>query len=232
MKCKLNATTPTENAMPRYKRFLTLASILIVVVVIVANIAVPLKSKKYLYGSASDIPACYTAIVLGAKVNADGRPSDYLQDRLDCAVELYRAGKVRRFLLSGDHGRTTYDEVNNMKLYLEKQGIPTADIFLDHAGFDTYNTMVRAKKIFRVTDAIIVTQAFHLPRAIYIARSKGLKAYGFKADKRVYSGMKALRFREVPARVKAFAEVTLHKRPHFLGTQIPITGDSRLSYDR
>lgn len=199
---------------------------------ITANVVVIRKSKRFLYDNISDIPKCYTAIVLGAKVQQDGTPSDYLQDRLDMAIELYHNNKISRFLLSGDHGQTTYDEVNNMKAYLLNHGIDTADIFLDHAGFDTYNTMVRAKNIFQVTDAIIVTQAFHLPRAVYIARSQDIEAFGINADKRQYAAMKSLKIREALARVKAFAEVTFHKNPKYLGEQIPITGDSKLSYDK
>ncbi len=177
------------------------------------------------------LPACYTGIVLGARVSAKGVPSDYLQDRLDLGIELYRSKKIRRFLLTGDHGRKTYDEVNNMKAYLINRGIPTTDIFLDHAGFDTYSSMVRAVKIFQVKKAIIVTQEFHLPRAVYIARSKGLEAYGIKADRRLYNGMKRLKVREILAKVKAFTEVTIHKKPKYLGDPIPITGDSKKSYD-
>ena len=203
----------------------------ILILLIIANVVVFYQSKNYIYSEVSEVPTCYTAIVLGAKVNANGVPSDYLQDRLDLAVELYRDNKITRFLLSGDHGQTSYDEVNNMKAYLLDQGINSADIFLDHAGFDTYNTMVRASKIFQVKDAIIVTQEFHLPRAVFIARSKGIEAYGIKADKREYRAMKTLKIREALAKVKAFAEVVINKNPRYLGNQIPITGDSKLSYD-
>ena len=160
-----------------------------------------------------------------------GYPSDYLKDRMDVAIELYKNKKVKRFLLSGDHGRKNYDEVNNMKKYLIDNGINTEDIFLDHAGFDTYNTMVRAKEIFQVTDAIIVTQEFHLSRAVYLARSKGITAFGIKADKRSYAAISKLKIRETIANVKAFIEVLINKSPKFLGSKIPITGNSKLSYD-
>ncbi len=203
----------------------------ILILLIIANAVVFYQSKEYMYSNFSDVPKCYTAIVLGAKVYSNGVPSDYLRDRLDVAIELYRNNKVTRFLLSGDHGQTSYDEVNNMKAYLLDHGINSADVFLDHAGFDTYNTMVRARKIFQVKDAIIVTQEFHLPRAVYIARSKGIEAYGIKADKREYRAMKTLKIREALAKVKAFGEVLINKKPRFMGNEIPITGDSKLSYD-
>ncbi len=212
-------------------RSLIILSTLILLIVVVANVVVFKKSKRYLYEKVTNVPKCYTAIVLGAKVSTQGIPSDYLQDRLDMAIELYRNKKITRFLLSGDHGQTSYDEVNNMKAYLIGHGINTVDIFLDHAGFDTYSTMVRARKIFQVKDAIIVTQEFHLPRSVYIARSKGIEAYGIKADKRKYAAMKSIKLREMLAKVKAFTEVTINMKPKYLGDQIPITGDSSLSYD-
>lgn len=220
--------------MKKYKKLIKLLvvfSIGLILLVVLANSVIFFKSQQYIYDQVAGVPKCYTAIVLGAKVSSKGVPSDFLQDRLDVAMELYNSKKITRFLLSGDHGQTSYDEVNNMKNYLVKRGVDTKDIFLDHAGFDTYNSMVRAKEIFQIKDAIIVTQDFHLPRAVFIARSKGLEAYGIKADKRNYAALKRLKFRELLARVKAFAEVAIIKKPHFLGNQIPITGDSKLSYD-
>jgi SanA protein len=215
----------------RFQKPLVLFTAALLSLIIIANTAVYIKSHKYIYDKVSEVPKCYTAIVLGAKVSSKGVPSDFLQDRLDVAIELYKNNKIVRFLLSGDHGRANYDEVNNMKNYLINHGINARDIFLDHAGFDTYSSMVRAKKIFQINDVIIVSQEFHLPRAIYIARNKGLVAYGIKADKRNYAALKSLKFRELLAKVKAFAEVSINKKPKYLGNQIPITGDSKLSYD-
>jgi len=220
--------------MKKIKKFIKpviVLSAFILLILIIANAVIFKQSKRHIYSQVSDVPKCYTAIVLGAKVYSNGFPSDYLQDRLDMAIELYRNNKITRFLLSGDHGQTSYDEVNSMKAYLIDHGINTVDIFLDHAGFDTYSTMVRARKIFQVKDAIIVTQEFHLPRAIYIARNKGIEAYGIKADKREYAALKTLKIREALAKVKAFTEVIFNKKPKYLGDQIPITGDSKLSYD-
>jgi len=215
----------------RFQKPIVAISLFVIIWVIIANVVISKKSKGYIYEDVTNVPHCYVAIVLGAKVSPNGIPSDYLQDRLDMAIKLYRNKKVNRFLLSGDHGHTTYDEVNGMKSYLIRQGIHTTDIFLDHAGFDTYSTMTRAKKVFQVNDAIIVTQEFHLPRAVYLARSKGIQAYGVIADKRVYVALKTLKIREILARVKAFTEVSINKKPKFLGDEIPITGDSKLSYD-
>jgi SanA protein len=205
--------------------------IFLIILGVVANHAVVTKSKSLIYSNVDSIPSCYTAIVLGAHVTDSGYPSDFLKDRLDVAIELYKKNKVKRFLLTGDHGKLKYDEVNNMKKYLIENHINTADIFLDHAGFDTYNSMVRAKDIFEVKDAIIVTQEFHLPRALYIAVNKGLKVYGIKADRRQYSSIKRLNIREKIAIIKAFFEVSINRKPKFLGEKIPITGNSNLSYD-
>lgn len=212
-------------------RICLLASISLLILIIVSNVIIRYKSRNFIYKNITDVPACYTVIVLGAKVSAHGTPSNYLHDRLEKAIEVYNNHKALRFLLSGDHGQTTYDEVNAMKNYLLDRGIKTEDIFLDHAGFDTYSTMVRAKNVFLIKDAIIVSQEFHLPRAVYIARSVGLDARGINADNNDYAGLKQLKGREILARVKAFVEVMFHKNPRFLGEQIPITGDSRLSYD-
>lgn len=212
----------------RYSLFICLG---ILVGIVLINVYIHFKSKSYIYSDVDKVPTCYTAIVLGAFVSNSGQFSNFLQDRLDKSIELYQNKKVKRFLLSGDHGRTNYDEVNNMKRYLLKRDVDTCDIFLDHAGFDTYNSMVRAKEIFKVTDAVVVTQKFHLTRAVYIARAKGLNAYGVIADKQGYSSLSLLKVREVLAKLKAFYEVLIDKSPRFLGEPIPITGDSRLSYD-
>ena len=215
--------------MTRFKYFIGFC-ILVVIFILSVNVMVILKSNKYIYDRVEDVPNCYTAIVLGALVSKSGYLSDFLKDRMDVAIELYKAKKVKRFLLSGDHGQPEYDEVNSMKNYLLDQDINPNDIFLDHAGFDTYNTIVRAKEIFQVKDAIIISQEFHLPRAVYIARSKGLEAYGINADKRVYSSIGRLKFREVIANIKAFYELLINKKARFSGEMIPITGDSRLSH--
>jgi len=199
--------------------------------VVFINILMSSNSSKYMYADINKIPVCFTAIVPGALVSSSGYPSDFLQDRLDVALELYKRHKIMRFLLSGDHGHQNYDEVNNMKYYLLQRGVDISDIFLDHAGFDTYSTMVRAKKVFCVDRAIIISQEFHLPRALYIARHNGIEAYGIKADRREYSSMKRLKFRELIANIKALIEIVINKKPHFLGPEIPITGDSKLSYD-
>ena len=202
-----------------------------VISILSIDIYITYKADKYISQDANSVMPCYTAIVLGASVSNEGELSSVLTDRMQTAMELYQSGKVQRFLLSGDHGRKQYDEVNSMKNFLLANGISSKDIFLDHAGFDTYNSLVRAKKIFEVNRAIIVTQDFHLPRAVFIGRSIGLDTYGAKADKREYRNMYKLQFRELLANVKAVYEVLLDINPKYLGSKIPITGDSQLSWD-
>ncbi len=205
--------------------------ILGIIVVIGINYYVWNYSKRYIYSDIRRVPSCYTALVLGAHVSDSGNPSDILKDRLNTAIELYKNNKISRFLVSGDHGRVVYDEAKAMKDFLIEQGIDSSDIFMDHAGFDTYNSIERAKRIFEITDVIIVTQEFHLNRALYIARKKNLVAYGITADKRLYKSIKYLKFREKIAVLKAFFEVMINREPHFSGDIIPITADSKLSYD-
>jgi len=183
------------------------------------------------YARVADAPRRQAAIVPGALVYRDGRPSDILADRLQTALELYRSGKVDKILASGDHGRTHYDEVNTMRRWLAARGVASEDIFMDHAGFDTCDTMQRAHRVFRVASAVVVTQDFHLPRAVYLARQAGIEAVGVKADRHRYRKEVQNTLRESVARAKSFAEVHLGIGPRFLGPEIPITGDGRATWD-
>ncbi|MGI5845344.1 MAG: SanA/YdcF family protein [Candidatus Xenobium sp.] len=177
-----------------------------------------------------DVEPAQVALVPGAYVYPNGTPSAVVQDRLDTALDLYRSGRVARILVSGDHGEKSYDEVNGMRKYLERNKVPTEHIFMDHAGFDTYDSMYRAREVFAVRSAVVVTQGFHLHRALYIARSLGLKVQGLAADRRDYMDASYYDLREILARVKAFGEVTLARKPVFLGPVIPITGDGRQTH--
>ncbi|MDB5260465.1 MAG: hypothetical protein JWN37_696 [Candidatus Nomurabacteria bacterium] len=166
----------------------------------------------------------HTAIVLGASVTSAGQLSSILKDRADIAISLYKNGKVKTILITGDDGTEYHNEVNPTRDYMLSQGVPTEAIFLDHAGFDTYSSMYRARDIFMVDSAIIVTQSFHLPRSLFIARSLGIKAYGARADQHEYLFKNNIR--EVFADVKAVIDVVSKREPKFLGEEIPITGDS------
>ncbi len=211
------------------KIFITGISSLLLLVII--NIYINNYSKEYIFKNPQKLKKSYTVLVLGAYVYRDGTLSAVLKDRALKALELYKNKTVSKILLSGDHGKKNYDEVNHMKNFLLKRGVPASDIFMDHAGFNTYNSIVRAKKIFLTKNLIIVTQKFHLPRAIYIARKKGLNAYGYIADRRIYLNNSYNKFREFFANIKAFIHVGINKSPKFLGPKIPITGDSKKSWD-
>ena len=170
-------------------------------------------------------------LILGCGVHSDGSPSDMLHDRLRRGVELYELGAAPKLLMSGDHGRKGYDEVDAMKHFAVDAGIDSDDVFMDHAGFSTYESMYRAKEIFQAKRIIIVTQEYHLYRAIYIAESLGLEAYGVSSDYRAYSGQFRMDVREILARVKDFGICVIRPKPTFLGEAIPIWGDGDLTND-
>jgi len=164
-------------------------------------------------------------IVPGAGLLPDGTPNRMLIDRLDKAIELYESGAASRIIMSGDHGQPYYDEVNAMKDYATGKGVPEDDVFMDHAGFSTYETIYRAKAIFKVERPIIVTQKYHLYRAVYIARSFGLEAYGVDAHRVTYTGQKMRDVREVAARIKDFFSCIFKPEPTYLGEEIPISSN-------
>ena len=170
-------------------------------------------------------------LVLGCLVKSDGAPSDMLHDRLQRGVELYDMGAAPKILMTGDHGRDDYDEVAAMKRFAVEAGVPSENVFMDHAGFSTYESMYRARDIFQAKKILIVTQEYHLYRAIYIAESLGLEAYGVASDYRSYSGQLSRDVREMLARVKDFGTSLLQPKPTFLGEAIPIWGDGNLTND-
>ncbi|MBQ0101884.1 MAG: YdcF family protein [Firmicutes bacterium] len=162
-------------------------------------------------------------LVLGCGVKSDGTPSDMLHDRVKVGIRVFDTGVTDRILMSGDHGRTNYDEVNAMKKMATDSGIDPDEVFLDHAGFSTYESMYRAKEIFCVKKMIIVTQEYHLSRAIYIARALGIEAYGVSADERNYRNQTYRELREAVARVKDVFYCIAKPKPTYLGKKIPIT---------
>lgn len=208
---------------------------LIVIAILIISITISTVSsyKKYIY-NIEDIPSGNDAIiVLGAGVRGDGTPSDILSDRLETSLEVFEAGLGNTFILSGDHGREEYNEVRAMKEYIMNGNVDEKLIFMDHAGFSTYDTMYRAKKIFKVDKAVIVTNEYHLPRALYIARKLGIEAYGVKSDIREYQLMDSYKKRELLAKLKDFAYVNILKpEPKFLGEAIPVSSsDGRVTED-
>lgn len=171
-------------------------------------------------------------LVLGCRVYEDGTPSHMLEDRLQQSVELFELGAAPKLLMSGDHGQQEYDEVNTMKRYAVEHGVASSAVFMDHAGFSTYESLYRAKEVFGVERVIIVTQRYHLYRALYIARQLGLEAYGVASDPRSYAGQIVREVREILARNKDFLNTIFWPEPTYLGEQIPITGDGDITNDR
>lgn len=198
------------------------------------NLAVIRSAEKHLLSvdKAVSLEDVDCILVLGCKVHGDGEPSDMLEDRLLRGLELYEAGAAPKLLMSGDHGQTDYDEVDAMKHFAVDRGVPSENVFMDHAGFSTYESMYRARDVFQAKKIIIVTQGYHLYRAVYIARALGLEAYGVDADLRNYSGQSGRDFREILARVKDFWTCVFQPEPTYLGLPIPISGDGNLTNDK
>lgn len=170
-------------------------------------------------------------LVLGCYVHDSGRPSDMLADRLRRGIELYQSEAAPKLLMSGDHGQKDYNEVKAMKLEAMEEGIPSEDIFMDHAGFSTYESIFRARDVFAADKIIIVSQKYHLYRALHIANALGVEAYGVAADYHTYVGQANREVREILARNKDFAISILKPDPTYLGDVIAVSGDGNLTND-
>ena len=212
--------------MSRTVRVSILAALFIALAALLVPITMRLVVSRFLYVSDADIPKTEVAIVLGASVEGQ-EPSPILADRANAAIKLFDDGKVSKILVTGDNASTNYNEVNPVQKYLLAAGIPPQDIFLDHAGFDTYSSMYRAKVIFQATSATIVTQDFHLPRAVFIARHLGIDANGYAAGG---SGSIWDYLREIPASGKALLDLIVHRKPEYLGMPYPLTGDGQVTW--
>lgn len=170
-------------------------------------------------------------LVLGCGVRGD-QPSPMLNDRILGGVELYKIGAAPKIIMSGDHGRTEYDEVNVMKRVAIENGVESSDVFMDHAGFSTYDSLYRAKEIFQTKKIIIVTQKYHLYRALYIAEKLGLEAYGVNSDPQLYAGQMQRNVREILARDKDFVKCIIKPQSTCLGEVIPVSGNGDLTNDK
>lgn len=209
--------------------------IIIVVIVIMLGINLYVKSstKKQIivnddYSSLKDIDCI---IVLGAGIWGD-KPSPMLEDRLLKAIDLYQNNVSSKIIMSGDHGRQDYDEVNTMKSFAIEKGVPSESIFMDHAGFSSYESIYRAKEIFGAKKIVIVTQKYHLYRALYIANQLGIEAYGVGADPRQYVGATYREIREILARNKDFIKCIFKPEPTYLGDTIPVSGNGDITNDK
>ncbi|NLA70642.1 MAG: DUF218 domain-containing protein [Clostridiales bacterium] len=215
--------------MKLIKKLLKLIIICFVIAALI-NVGARILGKFLIKDSVSDCSQAQCAIVLGSAVYSDGTPGEFLKERLDAGIELYWSGKVDKLLFSGDNGQVDYNEVEAMKTYALEAGVAEEDVFLDHAGFSTYESMYRAQKIFDVDSAIVVTQEYHLYRALMIGKILGIDVTGYSANDIEVSGYTARRVREFLATDKDFVQSIFMLKPTYLGDEIPITGDGHLSW--
>ncbi|WP_047450730.1 vancomycin high temperature exclusion protein [Alistipes sp. ZOR0009] len=197
--------------------------ILSLILIIYANNKIEKASEKDVFYSVSEIPSNNVGLLLGtSKYLRSGKPNQYFENRITATVQLYKAGKIKNVVISGDHGKKNYNEPQDMKNELVKQGIPQESIYLDYAGFRTYDSVYRIKEIFGQTNFTIISQEFHNKRALYIAKSLNLHASGFNAkDVDAYNGFKT-KVREKFARVKMLIDLAISKKPKYLGEKIEI----------
>lgn len=191
--------------------------------IVACNLAIEKKASGKVFAQTEQMPYNPTGLVLGTTPKLDdGRPNLYFDYRMDAAAALYKAGKVRYLLISGDNHRKQYNEPEEMKKALLARGIPEEAMYLDYAGLRTLDSVVRAKEIFGQDSITVISQKFHNQRAIYLADAYGLQAVGYNAkDVNTYTGLKT-RIRELFARVKVFIDLVLHKQPKYLGEKIPL----------
>jgi len=188
-------------------------AILTIIVVFLLNVQAEKQSLNFIYQDANKIPKAQTIMILGASVRNNKTMSDMLKDRADTAIEIFKKNKTSSILISGDGNSKNYNEVEVVKKYLLEQGIPQEKIVLDYYGFDTYDSLYRARDVFKFKSLIISTQNFHLPRAVFIAQNLGLTAYGITADKHNYKNIELNIGRELLATIKAYLDVFYNSKP-------------------
>lgn len=218
--------------MKKVIKYIVIIIAIILIIVLGINFYVKISTKNQIinendYIKLSDVDCI---IVLGAGIWGD-KPSPMLEDRLLEGIKLYNNNISSKIIMSGDHGREEYDEVNIMKNYAIEKGVSSENIFMDHAGFSTYESIYRAKEIFEAKKVIIVTQKYHLYRALYIANKLGIEAYGVGADPRQYVGATYRELREILARDKDFVKCIFKPEPTYLGDTIPVSGNGDITND-
>ena len=189
------------------------------------------KSKIVTEKQAKELENVDCILVLGAGIWKN-KPSPMLEDRLLQGITLYNNQTSSKIIMSGDHGKEEYDEVNVMKDFAIEKGVKSEDIFMDHAGFSTYDSVYRAKEIFKAQKIIIVTQKYHLHRALYVAEKLGIEAYGVASNPREYRGQVVRELREVLARDKDFFKCIIKPEPTYLGDTIPVSGNGDATNDK
>ena len=213
--------------------YVMISIIVIVGIIMGINYYVILSTKNRIIteNQAKDLANIDCILILGAGIWGD-KPSPMLEDRLLQGIELYKEGVAPKIIMSGDHGRENYDEVNVMKQFAIDRGVPSEDIFMDHAGFSTYESVYRAKEIFQCKKVVIVTQKYHLYRSIYIGKKLDMDCYGVGADPRKYAGQFMREIREIAARDKDFIKCIFKVKPTYLGEAIPVSGNGDATNDK
>jgi Uncharacterized membrane protein len=217
------------------KKLMLISTIVLVTIVIVAfliNFFVIFRTKKNIISEeqASQLEGVDCILILGAGIWGD-RPSPILEDRLLQGIALYKQGVAPKIIMSGDHGKVDYDEVNVMKKFAIDNGVPSEDIFMDHAGFSSYDSVYRAKKIFGANKIVMVTQKYHLYRSLYIAKGLNVEAYGVASDPRQYTGQEYREIREIVARNKDFFKCIVKPNSTYLGDTISLNGSGDITND-
>ena len=211
---------------------ITILTIICLVVISINYYVIKSTTKQIIHiNDITNINDIDCILVLGCQVKANGSLSLMLQDRLDTAINIYN-NTHHKLLMSGDHGQEQYDEVNAMKAYAISHNIDSKDVFMDHAGFSTYESIYRAKAIFDADTIIIVTQKYHMYRALYIANQLGLNAYGVCCEDILYANQIQREIREILARNKDVVQCLLKLKPTYLGEYIDISGDGNITNDK
>ena len=194
-----------------------------VTLIVFMNCRINQKTKNSVFESVELIPENTVGLLLGtSKLLRAGTPNQYFDNRINATVELFEVGKIKLIVISGDNSKKHYNEPQDMKEELVKRGVPENKIYLDYAGFRTFDSMYRMREIFGQKKFTIISQKFHNQRAIYIGNSLGLNTIGYNAkDVDAYNGFKT-KLREKFARVKVFIDLTFNKKPKFLGEKIII----------
>ena len=214
----------------RMIKIMIIGIIILMIAIFSLNIYVVNNTKNEIVKeeNVSNIDGVDCILILGAGIWGD-KPSPMLEDRLKEGIVLYKQGTTKKIIMSGDHSREDYDEVKIMKEYAESEGVPTEDIFMDHAGFSSYDSVYRAKEIFGVQKMIIVTQKYHLYRSLYIAKKLGIEAYGIESNLRTYPGQVFREIREILARDKDYFKCIMKPEASIMGEKISLDGSGDIT---
>ena len=221
-----------KNSPSKVLLVLLLLAVLAAAAVFVPNVVVKKSMEKRIITieEAAELEKADCILALGCRVYSNGSMSPMLHDRVQLALDVYNTGASDKLLMSGDHGKTDYNEVQSMKDYLIENGVASSDVFMDHAGFSTYDSLYRAKAVFNADRIIIVTHRFHLYRALYIADKLGIEAYGVAAED-LYAGNTRREIREILARDKDLVKCIFKPEPTYLGDVIDIRGNGDSTND-